>query len=104
MAAIRPLAAPTPPVRELRGLTPDALVAEMVATLSVPGDVLTFRNTVVHRSGFNPSPRRRDSIQIRFGGLRAEAVVARGWTHRSADGFDTFAQLRPELIAFKEDQ
>jgi hypothetical protein len=68
-----------------------------------PGDVLIFHNTVVHRSGFNPGPRHRYSVQVRFGDLFAPEVVARGWRHRSADGFDTFAELHPELVAFKED-
>ena len=67
------------------------------------GDVLMFRNTVVHRSGRNPGPRHRYSIQVRFGDLLAPELAARGWRHRQADGFDTFAQLHPELIAFKED-
>jgi hypothetical protein len=69
-----------------------------------PGDVLMFRNTVVHRSGFNPGPRHRYSVQVRFGDLVAPEVVARSWRHRSADGFDTFAELHPELIAFEEDR
>jgi hypothetical protein len=69
----------------------------------LPGDVLMFRNTVVHRSGHNRGPRHRYSIQVRFGELLAPDVVARNWRHRKADGFDTFAELHPELIAFKED-
>lgn len=68
-----------------------------------PGDVLMFHNSVVHRSGRNPGPRHRYSIQIRFGDLLAPEVIARGWRHRKADGFDTFAELHPELIASKED-
>lgn len=68
-----------------------------------PGDVLMFRNTVVHRSGRNPGPRHRYSIQVRFGDLLAPEVLARSWRHRKADGFDTFAQLHPELVAAKED-
>jgi len=68
-----------------------------------PGDVLMFRNTVVHRSGRNPGPRHRYSIQVRFGDLLAPELTARGWRHRHADGFDTFAALHPELIALKED-
>jgi ectoine hydroxylase-related dioxygenase (phytanoyl-CoA dioxygenase family) len=68
-----------------------------------PGDVLMFHNAVVHRSGRNPGPRHRYSIQVRFGDLMAPEMLARRWRHRSADGFDTFAELHPELIAFKED-
>jgi ectoine hydroxylase-related dioxygenase (phytanoyl-CoA dioxygenase family) len=68
----------------------------------LPGDVLMFRSTVVHRSGRNPGPRHRYSIQVRFGDLLAPEVVDRGWRHRRADGFETFAQLHPELIAFQE--
>jgi hypothetical protein len=68
-----------------------------------PGDALLFRSTVVHRSGRNPGPRHRYSIQVRFGALFAPELAARGWRHRHADGFDSFAQLHPELVAFKED-
>lgn len=81
-----------------KGFEASALKPEML-----PGDVLLFRNTVVHRSGRNPGPRHRYSIQVRFGDLLAPEVIARGWRHRKADGFDTFAELHPELIAFKED-
>jgi len=69
----------------------------------LPGDVLMFRNTVVHRSGRNPGPRHRYSIQVRFGDLLAPELAQRGWRHRRADGFETFAALHPELIAFEED-
>jgi hypothetical protein len=69
----------------------------------LPGDVLMFRNTVVHRSGANRGPRHRYSIQVRFGDLLAADVVDRDWRHRRADGFDAFSELHPELIAFKED-
>jgi hypothetical protein len=69
----------------------------------MPGDVLMFRNTVVHRSGRNPGPRHRYSIQVRFGDLLASDLAVRAWRHRRADGFETFAALHPELIAFEED-
>jgi ectoine hydroxylase-related dioxygenase (phytanoyl-CoA dioxygenase family) len=91
--------------------TRDAFIAERfhkgfaacaVTPELLPGDVLLFRNTVVHRSGRNPGPRHRYSIQVRFGDLFAPDVAQRGWGHRRADGFDTFAQLHPELIAFEE--
>ncbi len=68
-----------------------------------PGDVLMFHNSVVHRSGRNPGPRHRYSIQVRFGDLLAPDMVARDWRHRPVDGFETFARLHPELIAFEED-
>lgn len=67
-----------------------------------PGDVVLFHNSVPHRSGFNPGPRHRYSIQVRFGDLLAREVVARSWRHRHADGFETFAALRPDLIASEE--
>jgi ectoine hydroxylase-related dioxygenase (phytanoyl-CoA dioxygenase family) len=67
-----------------------------------PGDVLMFRNTVVHRSGRNPGPRHRYSIQVRFGDLLAPEVATRRWRHRRTDGFDTFKEIHPELIAFEE--
>jgi hypothetical protein len=70
----------------------------------LPGDVLMFRSTVVHRSGRNPGPRHRYSIQVRFGDLLAPEIVARAWRHRRTDGFDTFAELHPELIASREDR
>jgi hypothetical protein len=68
----------------------------------MPGDVLMFRSTVAHRSGRNPGPRHRYSIQVRFGDLLAPEMAERRWRHRHADGFDTFAALHPELIAFEE--
>ncbi len=67
-----------------------------------PGDVLMFHNTVPHRSGYNPGPRHRYSIQVRFGDLLAPEVIARGWRNRRADGFEAFAALHPDLIASKE--
>lgn len=67
-----------------------------------PGDVLLFHNSVPHRSGYNPGPRHRYSIQVRFGDLLAPEMVARGWRHRHADGFEAFAAARPELIASEE--
>ena len=67
-----------------------------------PGDVALFHNRLVHRSGFNPGPRHRYSIQARFGDLLAPEVAARGWAHRRADGFDTFKALHPELVELEE--
>lgn len=67
-----------------------------------PGDVALFHNRLVHRSGFNPGPRHRFSIQVRFGDLLAPACVARGWANRRADGFDTFKALHPDLVDFEE--
>lgn len=66
------------------------------------GDVALFHNRLVHRSGFNPGPSHRYSIQVRFGDLLAEEVVARRWRHRPADGFDTFKALHPELVDSEE--
>ncbi|MDB5445348.1 MAG: Phytanoyl-CoA dioxygenase [Phenylobacterium sp.] len=86
------------PERYHKGFEACAATPELAA-----GDVLMFRNTVVHRSGRNPGPRHRYSLQVRFGDLLAAEVVERRWRHRHADGFDTFAELHPELIAFKED-
>jgi hypothetical protein len=86
------------PERLHSGFAASAVTPELL-----PGDVLLFRNTVVHRSGRNPGPRHRYSIQVRFGDLLAPEVAARRWRHRQTDGFDTFAELHPELIAFKED-
>lgn len=67
-----------------------------------PGDVALFHNRLVHRSGFNPGPRHRYSIQARFGDLLAPEVAARDWAHRRADGFDTFKALHPELVEYEE--
>jgi ectoine hydroxylase-related dioxygenase (phytanoyl-CoA dioxygenase family) len=67
-----------------------------------PGDVALFHNRLVHRSGFNPGPRHRYSIQARFGDLLAPGMAARGWRNRLADGFDAFKALRPELVASEE--
>ncbi len=61
-----------------------------------------FHNRVAHRSGFNPGPRHRYSIQARFGDLLAPELAARGWRHRRSDGFDAFKALHPELIEFEE--
>jgi hypothetical protein len=67
-----------------------------------PGDVALFDNRLVHRSGFNPGPRHRYSIQARYGDLMAPEIVARGWANRRADGFDTFKTLHPDLIEYEE--
>lgn len=67
-----------------------------------PGDVALFDNRLVHRSGFNPGPRHRFSIQVRFGDLLAPECVARGWANRRADGFDTFKALHPDLVEYEE--
>ena len=66
------------------------------------GDAVIFHNSVVHRSGRNPGPRHRYSIQVRFGDLFAPEVIARHWRPRTRDGFDTFRDLHPELIEFEE--
>ena len=67
-----------------------------------PGDVALFHNRLVHRSGFNPGPTHRYSIQVRFGDLLAPDIRSRAWRHRSADGFDTFKALHPDLVEFEE--
>ena len=67
-----------------------------------PGDVALFGGRLVHRSGYNPGPRHRYSIQMRFGDLMAQEMVARGWKNRRIDGFDTFKALHPELIESEE--
>jgi hypothetical protein len=67
-----------------------------------PGDVALFHDRLVHRSGHNPGPRHRFSIQVRFGDLLAPEVVARGWRNRRVDGFETFKSLHPELIETEE--
>jgi len=67
-----------------------------------PGDVALFNSCLVHRSGFNPGPRHRYSIQVRFGDLLAPEVVGRGWANRRSDGFDTFKALHPHLVEYEE--
>ena len=67
-----------------------------------PGDVVLFNNQLVHRSGFNPGPRHRYSIQARFGDLLAPEMIARGWANRRTDGFDTFKTLHPDLVEYEE--
>ena len=67
-----------------------------------PGDVALFHNRLVHRSGFNPGPRHRYSVQVRFGDLLAPEMLARGWRNRRVDGFETFKTLHPDLIASEE--
>jgi hypothetical protein len=72
-------------------------------TLSLdPGDVVLFDNRLVHRSGFNPGPRHRFSIQVRFGDLLAPEMLERGWRNRRADGFETFKALHPDLVEYEE--
>ena len=72
-------------------------------TLSLdPGDVVLFDNRLVHRSGFNPGPRHRYSIQARYGDLMAPEVIARSWRNRRTDGFDTFKLLHPDLVENEE--
>ena len=66
------------------------------------GDVALFHNRLVHRSGFNPGPRHRYSVQVRFGDLLAPEMLARGWRNRRVDGFETFKTLHPDLIASEE--
>lgn len=91
--------------------TRDAFIAEALQptfeaaaqTLELsPGDVALFHNRLVHRSGFNPGPRHRYSIQVRFGDLLAPEMLARGWRNRRVDGFETFKTLHPDLIASEE--
>lgn len=91
--------------------TRDAFIAEALQptfeaaaeTLELsPGDVALFHNRLVHRSGFNPGPRHRYSIQVRFGDLLAPEMLARGWRNRRVDGFETFKILHPDLIASEE--
>ena len=91
--------------------TRDAFIAERLQptfeacaeTLTLdPGDVALFDNRLVHRSGFNPGPRHRYSIQARFGDLLAPEMVERGWRNRRADGFDTFKALHPDLVEYEE--
>ena len=67
-----------------------------------PGDVALFHNRLVHRSGFNPGPRHRFSVQVRFGDLLAPEMRARGWRNRRVDGFETFKSLHPDLIHSEE--
>ncbi len=91
--------------------TRDAFIAEhlqagfdaVARTLILdPGDVALFHNRLVHRSGFNPGPRHRFSLQIRFGDLLAPEMLSRGWRNRRADGFETFKSLYPDLIHSEE--
>lgn len=91
--------------------TRDAFIAEHLQTgfdagaqtlILDPGDVALFHNRLVHRSGFNPGPRHRFSVQIRFGDLLAPEMLARGWRNRRADGFETFKSLHPDLIYSEE--
>ena len=67
-----------------------------------PGDVVLFDNRLVHRSGYNPGPRHRYSVQVRFCDLLAPEIVARSWANRRADGFDTFKALHPQLVETEE--
>jgi len=67
-----------------------------------PGDVALFHNRLVHRSGFNPGPRHRFSVQVRFGDLLAPEMLARGWRNRRVDGFETFKSIHPDLIHSEE--
>ena len=67
-----------------------------------PGDAALFNSRLVHRSGFNPGPRHRYSIQVRFGDLLAPEVIGRGWANRRSDGFDTFKALHPHLVEYEE--
>jgi hypothetical protein len=78
------------------------LDAQAIKLEMAPGDVALFHNRLVHRSGFNPGPRHRYSVQVRFGDLLAREVAERGWRNRRADGFDTFKALHPELIDYEE--
>jgi hypothetical protein len=80
-----------------------AQFAEGAQVLSLaPGDVVLFDGRLVHRSGFNPGPRHRYSIQARFGDLMAPEMIARAWANRRVDGFSTFKAAHPELVEFEE--
>jgi len=94
-----------------RGSTRDAFIAQRLQPAFdaaaerlelAAGDVAIFHNRLVHRSGFNPGPSHRYSIQVRFGDLLAEDIVARAWRHRPVDGFETFKSLHPELVELEE--
>lgn len=82
-------------------LQPDFDAAAVRLELA-PGDVALFHNRLVHRSGFNPGPRHRYSIQVRFGDLLAPEMTRRAWRHRSVDGFETFKSLHPHLVEHEE--
>ncbi|MDB5470292.1 MAG: hypothetical protein JWR84_1852 [Caulobacter sp.] len=91
--------------------TRDAFIAEALQpsfeaaakTLELAaGDVALFHNRLVHRSGYNPGPRHRYSVQVRFGDLLAPEMLVRGWRNRRVDGFETFKTLHPDLIASEE--
>jgi ectoine hydroxylase-related dioxygenase (phytanoyl-CoA dioxygenase family) len=66
------------------------------------GDVVFFGGLVVHRSGHNPGPGPRLSVQARYGDLFAPEVVDRRWANRRRDGFDTFKALYPDMVALEE--
>lgn len=66
------------------------------------GDFALFGSHVVHRSGHNPGPNIRFSVQIRYGKLLDSQVVQRRWSNRRNDGFETFEKIYPALIASKE--
>lgn len=66
------------------------------------GDFVIFGSHVVHRSGHNPGPQIRFSVQVRFGQLLDQHVVQRRWANRRSDGFDTFRLLHSDLIASEE--
>jgi hypothetical protein len=66
------------------------------------GDFAMFGSHVVHRSGRNPGPHIRFSVQVRFGQLLDDEVGARRWANRRSDGFDTFRLLHSDLIASEE--
>ena len=66
------------------------------------GDFVVLGNWVVHRSGRNPGPLVRFSVQTRYGDLFAEGIVQRRWRNRRADGFEIFKELYPELIESEE--
>ncbi len=66
------------------------------------GDFVLFAPKLVHRSGHNPGPSVRISVQVRFGDLFDPEVVERRWANRRADGFETFKRLHPELVEWEE--
>lgn len=64
----------------------------------VPGDVALFGPLLVHRSGLNPGPRIRFSVQCRYGDLLAPEMIERRWQNRRREGFHTFQNLHPDLV------
>lgn len=66
------------------------------------GDFALFGSHIVHKSGLNPGPNVRFSVQIRYGKLLDPQLIQRRWANRRSDGFDTFSNIHPNLVASKE--